>query len=136
MAYDADMIADWYGPGTGVMYIDGVYGNIKPDAPKVYFETPRYYHTYIFGSEILTLLKKLPIQRAAARILGPLSAEVSAENTDSVEFFIDDASKYVDTEAPFSWDLEATRGLHTLTVRAMNDHNIASLAIEDIYVVL
>ena len=136
MAYDADLISDWYGPGTGVMYLDGLYGNLKPDAPKVYFETPRYYHTYLFGVESSTLLKKLPIQRAAARILGPLSVEVSAENTDSVEFFIDDVSKYVDTEAPFSWDLEATRGLHTLTVRAVNDHSIASLAIEDIYVVL
>jgi hypothetical protein len=136
MAYDADLISTWYGPGTGVMYLDGLYGNLKPDAPKVYFETPRYFHTYLFGREISTFLKKLPIQKAAARILGPLSVEVTAEDTNSVEFFIDDVSKYVDTEAPFSWNLEATQGLHTLTVRAVNDHNIASLAIEDIYVVL
>ena len=136
MAYDADLISAWYGPGTGVMYLDGIYGNLNPDVPKVYFETPRYYHTYLFGSESSTLLKKLPIQKAAARILGPLSVEVIAENTDSVEFFIDDVSKYVDTEAPFSWNLEATQGLHILTARAVNDHNIASLAIEDIYVVL
>ena len=135
MAYDADLIADWYGPDTGVMYIDGVYGNLKPDAPKVYFETPRYYHTYIFGIESSTILKKLPIQKAAARILGPLSVDVTVENTNTIEFFIDDVSQYVDTKAPFSWDLEATQGLHTLTVRAVNDLGIASLAIEDIYLV-
>jgi hypothetical protein len=136
MAYDADLVADWYGPDTGVMYLDGLHGNLKPDAPKVYFETPRYYHTYIFGSESSTLLKKLPIQRAAARILGPLSVDVTVENTDAVEFFIDDVSQYVDTEAPFSWNLKATQGLHTLTVRAVNDQGIASLAEEDIYVIL
>lgn len=136
MAYDADLIADWYGPDTGVMYLDGLHGNLKPDAPKVYFETPRYYHTYIFGSESSTLLKKLPIQRAAARILGPLSVDVTVENTNAVEFFIDDVSQYIDTEAPFSWNLKATQGLHTLMARAVNDQGITSLAIEDIYIIL
>ena len=89
------------------MYIDGVYGNLKPDVPKVHFETPLYYHTYFFGREIPTLLKKLPLQKAAARILGPLTVQVTAENTNSVEFFIDDVSQYVDTEAPFTWELQA-----------------------------
>lgn len=136
MSYNADMIAEWHGEGSGVMYVDGVYGNLKPDVPKVYIETPFYYHTYIFGSGIPTLLKRLPLQNAAARILGPLTFQVTAENTYSVEFFIDDVSKYVDTDAPFSWDLEATRGLHTLTVKATNNHNISSLDILDFYVIL
>lgn len=136
MAYDADMLADWYGPGTGVMYVEGVYGNLRLDVPKVHLETPLYYHTYFFGSEIPTLLKKLPLQKAAARILGPLKVQVNAENTQVVEFFIDDVIRYVDTEAPFSWHLQATRGLHTLTVRATNDDNMSSLDIEDIYIIL
>ncbi|KYK23068.1 hypothetical protein AYK25_06815 [Thermoplasmatales archaeon SM1-50] len=135
MAYDADMIADWYGEGTGVMYVEGVYGNPKPDAPKVYITTPFYYHTYIYGIGIPTLLKKLPIQNAAARIIGPLTVQVTAENTNSVEFFIDDVSKHVDTEAPFCWGLRETRGLHTLTVKATNTHNISSLDILDFYVI-
>ena len=135
MAYDADLFAEWYGVGTGVMYIDGIYGNFKPDAPKIHYEIPLYYHTYFFGGEISTILKKLPIQKAAARILGPLTVHVTAENANSVEFFIDDVSKYVDNEAPFSWTLEATRGLHTLTVKATNDDNISSLDIEDIYII-
>jgi len=134
MSYTADMIAEWYGNGTGVMYIEGVTGNLKPDVPKVSFEAPMYSHTYFFGKGIPTLLKKLPIQKAAARIFGPLMVQVTAENANSVEFFIDDVSQYVDSEAPFSWDLEATSGLHTLTVKATNEHNISSLAIGDIYV--
>jgi len=135
MSYDADMIAEWYGNGTGVMYIDGVYGNLKPDVPKVHTQTPLYYHTYLFGREISTLLKKLPIQKAAARIIGPLTVKVTAENTNSVEFFIDDVSQSVDTEAPFTWDLQASRGLHTLKVKATNDHNNSSIDVLDIYVI-
>lgn len=136
ISYDADMIAEWYGNGTGVMYIDGVYGNLKPDVPKVHIETPLYYHTYLFGREIPTILKKLHLQKAAARILGPLTVQIIAENTNSVEFFIDDVSQSIDTEAPFTWDLQASRGLHTLTVRVTNDHSVSSIDIEDIYVVL
>jgi len=133
MSYDADMIAEWYGNGTGVMYIDGVYGNLKPDVPKVYIETPLYYHTYIFGRELPTLLKKLPLQKAAARILGPLAIQVTAENTNSVEFFIDDVLQSTDSEAPFTWDMQVSRGLHTLMVKATNEDNNSSLDIEDIY---
>jgi hypothetical protein len=136
MSYDADMIAEWYGNGTGVMFIDGAYGNLKPNVPIVHLETPLYYHTYLFGRGIPTLFKKLPIQKAAARILGPLTVQVTAENTNSVEFFIDDVSQSVDTEAPFTWDLQASRGLHTLTVRATDNHHNSSLDIEDIYVIL
>jgi len=134
MAYDADMIAEWYGPGTGVMSIEGVYGNLKPDAPKIYIEKPDYSHSYFFGIGLPTLIKNVSIQKAAARIFGPLTVRVTTENTNSVEFFIDDVSKYVDTEAPFSWKLDTTTGLHTLMVKATNDHNISSLDIQDIYV--
>jgi hypothetical protein len=133
MAYDADMIADWYGPQTGVMYLEGVTGNLKPDVPKISLEKPIFSHTYLLGFQIPTLLKKLPLQKAAARILGPLTVQLIAENTKAVEFFIDDVSQYIDTEAPFSWDLETTRGLHTLTIQATNEANMSSLAILDFY---
>jgi hypothetical protein len=135
MAYDANMIEAW-GPGaTGVMYVDGVYGNLKPDVPKVHIQTPLYYHTYLFGREIPTLFKKLPLQKAAARIVGPLTVQVTAENANSVEFFIDDVSQFVDTEAPFSWQLQTTHGLHTLKVKATNDHNNSSIDIVDFYLI-
>jgi hypothetical protein len=133
MAYDANMIEAWGPNATGVMYVDGVYGNLKPDVPKVHIQTPLYYHTYFFGREIPTIFKKLPLQKAAARIVGPLTIQVTAENTNSVEFFIDNVSQFVDTEAPYSWQLHTTPGLHTLTVKATNAHKNASIDMGDFY---
>jgi hypothetical protein len=101
--------------------------------PKVQIETPKNFKTYLWGWEIPTIFKKLPIQKAASRILGDLTVEVAAENTDSVEFYIDDIKQYVDDESPFTWDLQATRGIHTLEVRAYNNNNI-SIDIIDFYV--
>ena len=132
MSYDADMFADWYGDGTGIMYIDGVYGNLKPDVPKVNIGTPTFHHTYLFGIGFPTIFKKLPLQKAAARIFGNLQVEVTAENTNRVEFYVDYALHHIDDEAPFTWDLQATRGLHTLEIRASNDVN-TSLDIIDFY---
>ena len=123
MAYDADMFAEWYGPGTGVMYLDGIYGNLKPDVPKVQIEQPIYFHSYLFNIGFKTIFIKLPLQRAAARIFRSLEVKVIAENTDCVEFYIDDEFQYIDDEAPFTWDLKTTHGLHTLEVRAKNDVN-------------
>lgn len=132
MSYDADMISEWYGDGTGVMYVDGVYGNLKPDVPKISLEKPVYSHTYLFGHQLPTLVKKLPFQLAAARIVGALAVTVTAENTDRVEFYVDDVLQNTDAEAPFSWELQASRGLHTLMVKAWNDQ-AASLALVDFY---
>jgi C1A family cysteine protease len=58
--YDALKIAEWYGEGTGVMYIEGIYGNLMPDVPKIEIEQPEIYHTYIFGREFPTLLRRIP----------------------------------------------------------------------------
>jgi len=131
MAYDANMIAHW--SGTGIMYLDGVYGNLRPNVPKIYLETPEYFHTYLFGKGFSTLVRGTLLQKAAARILGPLTVTVTTENASSVEFFVDNVSQYIDTKAPFTWDLHATHGLHTLEVRATDEHQDASLAILDFY---
>lgn len=133
MSYDANMFAQWYGPGTGIMYIDEVYGNFKPDVPKVDIDKPRYSHSYLFGIEIPTIYKKLEIQKAVARIFGKMTIKVNTKNTNSVEFFIDNLSKYIDNEPPFTWDLKVTKGLHTLEARAYNDYNM-SIDFTDIYV--
>jgi len=133
MSYDADMFASWYGPGTGIMYIDGVYGNLKPDVPKVDIKKPRFLHSYLFGIEFPTINKKLDIQWAVARIFGTMKVKVDAENTNVVEFFLDNVSKHLDEKAPFEWTLKATKGLHTLEVRAYNNYNI-SIDFTDIYV--
>ncbi len=133
MAYDADIIATWYGEGTGVMYIDGLYGNFKPDVPKVNIEKPTFLHTYLFGRGIPTIFRKLPIQQGAARIFGNLEIIVSADNTNSIDFYIDDELIETDYEEPFSCNLEASRGLHTIKIIASNDYN-TSLDLEDIFI--
>jgi hypothetical protein len=132
IAYDADMFAEWYGEGTGVMYLDGVYGNLKPDVPKVQIEKPVYFQTYLFGIQFKTIFKKLPIQKAASRIFGSLTIEVTAENTNEVEFYVDEVLQHTDYEVPFTWDLDTTRGLHTLEARAKNE-NYESIDLVDIY---
>ena len=135
MSYDADMFAGWYGEGTGIMYIDGVYGNLKPDAPEVEIETPQNFHTYLFGMDVKTMIKKLPLQKAAARILGDFTVEVSTEGTNYVDFYVDSEKQYRDDEPPFAWELQANRGLHTLEVRAYKGNNV-SLDILDFYVLV
>jgi hypothetical protein len=134
MAYDADMISKWYG-GNGVMYVEGVYGNLQPEVPKVYIQKPDYSHSYFFGIGLPTLLKNVSIQKAAARIFGPITVTLNTEDTTKVEFYIDDVLQYTDTTAPFSWKLDTTKGLHTLMVKATNDQNVSSLDIQDIYVI-
>lgn len=133
LAYDADIFAEWYGEGTGIMYLDGIYGNLKPDVPKINVEKPTFYHTYIFNIGFTTIYRKLQIQVAAARIFGNLNVKVNAENTKSVKFYVDDVLHHIDNEAPFTWNMQASRGIHTLEIRASNDNN-TSLGIVDFYV--
>lgn len=135
MAYDADMFAEWYGVGTGIMYIDGVYGNFKPDAPRIQIQKPLNYKTYIFGNDIPIIIKNLPIQRSAPRIIGDLTVEIYAENTDKVEFYIDNEIQEIDNQEPFTYDLQTTKGLHTLEVRAYKEDTL-SKDIIDFYKIL
>lgn len=135
MAYDADLFAEWYGKDTGVMYIDGVHGNLKPDVPKVQIEKPTTFHTYIFGLQFPLLFKKLIMQRAAPQIIGRMYVKLQTENTNKVEFYVDDELQYTDDEAPFKWKLKASPGLHTIDVVAYNDVNI-SLDIVDVQVII
>ncbi len=130
--YDEIIFADWYGPGTGVMYIEGLIGNFQPDVPKIDFLTPKIYNTYLFGRELRQIFRNTPLQEASPRILGSLKVEVEAENTNYIEFYIDDELKYTDFEKPFSWELETNRGLHTLKIHAYNSNN-DSIDIIDIY---
>ena len=132
MSYHADMFAEWYGEDTGIMYLEGVYGNLEPDVPKVNIETPDFYHTYLFNFEFPIILKKLPIQKGAARIIGTTDVTVHAENTDRVEFFVDEELLFTDDEPPFEWNLHSNRELHTLEIKAYHNDTI-SLDIIDFY---
>jgi len=138
MAYDADMITGaWYKNydrnSTGIMYIDGAYGNLKPDVPKVQIQTPKFFKTYLFGKEFSTIFKeRLFFKKAAPRIIGNIKIDVKAENTDQVEFYIDGIKTYIDNDPPFTWDLETICGRHTLKVKASNEYN-TSIDIIDFY---
>ena len=137
MSYDAGMISTWYKRedenATGIMYINGSYGNIQPDVPKVYIQNPKIFNTYLYGKEFSTIFRDLKLfKKAAPRIFGDITINVTAENTDRVEFYIDGIRTYIDYEPPYTWDLDAIKGRHTLMVKAFNE-NGASLDIIDLY---
>jgi len=141
MAYDAGMITGiWYKQydqdSTGVMYINGSYGNFKPDVPKVYIDSPKIFKTYLMGREFPTLLNNLKfVTKAAPRIFGDMEIKVTAENTDKVEFYIDGIRSHIDYESPYTWNLDTIRGRHTLVVKATNGYN-ESLDIMDFYKII
>jgi len=129
---DCPFIWPFYG-GTGIMYIDGAYGNLNPDVPQVYIESPQRQHTYLFGRQLPTLFKKIPfIQRGIPRIIGDQTVRINANNTEYVEFYIDGELQCTDMQAPFEWDLESPRGFHTLEIFGYKDAN-ASKALLDFY---
>jgi hypothetical protein len=133
ISYEENMIAEWYGAGTGVMYLEGIYGNLEPDIPKIHFKKPLNFKTYILGLGIKTIFNKLPIQIAAARIFGKMKIEVESENSNKIEFYIDDELIGTDNDYPFEWDLDSNFGLHTLKALAYNDQ-YKSQDIIDIFV--
>jgi len=136
MHYDSALFAEWYGKDTGIMYIEGAYGNIKPDAPKIYIKHPRIFHSYILGNEYTQVLRNVPsIQKAAPRIIGPITIEVITENADYVEFYLDGILRYVDSEEPFEWVMSSDHGLHIIETVAYNDKAI-SRDILDVFVII
>jgi hypothetical protein len=132
LSYDSNLFSEWYGPGTGVMYIDGIYGNLNPDVPKIKITSPFIKHTYLFGIPFSTLFKKLDIQKAAPRLFGKMTLKMKAENTDFVEFYIDGELVHTDDEEPFNMMLKTTPGLHIVETFAYKGVNI-SKDIVDVY---
>ena len=111
-------IFPFYG-GTGILYVDGVYGNLMPDVPTVEIETPQLFHTYVMGKEFSTVFKRVnDLQRGAPRIVGPLRISVATSKTDEVTFYLDSELQWTDDEDPFTWETEIPSGLHTLEVIA------------------
>lgn len=138
VAYDAHstirpFFMKWYG-GMGILYVDGVYGNFMPDVPKVQIESPELYHTYINGIGLKTLLKKLPIQKAAPRIFGEMNMTVNASNTEKVEFYLDGELKFIDENSPYEWKIDSPSKLHTIEVLAYSPSGNISKDIRDIFV--
>jgi hypothetical protein len=138
MGYDQDMFIDGcYGGETGIIYVDGVYGTFKPDVPKINIETPKIYHSYIFNLKIPQLLRNGKfIQEAAPRIIGQTTFEVSAENTEKIEFYVDDKYQYTDENKPFEWTTSLPRGLHTIKTIAYDQDGDISHDLLDVFVLI
>jgi parallel beta-helix repeat protein len=129
-----DFVFPFYG-GSGLLYVDGVYGNMRPDVPKIRFNKPRLYYSYFNGFEFPMIFKYIDsYQISAPRIYGDLTVQVDTDNTDYVEFYINGELAHTDNESPYEWDLEASTGLHTLEVFAYNQ-NYASTAIVDAHII-
>ena len=124
----------FYG-GSGVMYVDGVYGNFQPEVPQVYITSPRRYHTYLYGKEFPTLLPRLSwIQHGVPRIFGSIDVLVDAEPAEKVEFYLNGVLQEEDTTAPYTWVYDATlaSGLHTISVKAYYNGSV-SLDVLDVH---
>jgi len=135
MGYDPDMFIDGCYGGTGILYVDGVYGNFMPDVPEIYIEKPRQRHTYFRSFELPTLLKKVKfIPGSIPRIIGWTEVKTLATNTDKVEFYLDGRVQHIDYSPPFVWELRAPLGLHTIETYAYDEAGNMSKAITDVFV--
>ena len=118
------------------MYIDGVYGNLKPDVPIVYIQKPDFYHTYLLGKEIKTFFKNNQgIQDSVPRIFGNLAVSISTENTDYIEIFVDGTLEYSQSQqTQYSWSGSLSKGHHILEVIAYNSQDISKDLME-VYII-
>lgn len=57
-------------------------------------------------------------------IIGDITVNAYAENSDIVEFYLDGALEYTDTEHPFEWTLDKNNldGVHRLEIRAYDEY--------------
>ena len=135
MGYDPDMFIDGCYGGTGILYVDGVYGNFMPNVPKIYFEKPTRGHTYFRDFEFLTIFKKINFIRGdIPRIIVWMTVETKVENTDKVEFYLDGRHLRTDYKPPFDWKLRPPIGLHTIEAYAYDRAGNISRDITDIFV--
>lgn len=135
MGYDSEMFIDGCYGGTGILYIDGVYGNFMPDVPKIYIEKPRHGYTYVRNLEFLTLFKKVNfIQGNIPRIIVWTTIQTQVNDTERVEFYLDGRLLQADYEPPFDWKLRPPLGIHTIEAYAYNRAGNISKAITDIFV--
>lgn len=124
----------FYG-GTGILYMDGVYGNLQPDVPKVDIKSPRRNRMYFddFSWE-KSILRKLFIKREEAIIIKGTTVKLDASNdTRNVEVYIDKKLIHNITSPPFQLYLTSENyDVHELKVIAYNNNNNASMDIMDV----
>jgi len=137
MGYDPKMFINGCYGGTGILYVDGVYGNFMPDVPQIYIKKPRHRYTYLCNLEFLTLFKSIKFIRGdIPRIIVWTTVETLVENTDKVEFYLDGRHLRTDYRAPFDWKIRPPLGIHTLEAYAYDRAGKISKAITDIFVLI
>jgi len=136
MGYDMDMFIDGcYGGETGIIYIDGVYGNVQPNVPKIKITEPEIYYTYLFGVSFPQLFRSIPrFQQAEPRIIGPVALTLRVENTERVDIYVDDIMVETLNDPPFTWTKKLSRGIHTIETIAYDDNEVISKDMIDILV--
>lgn len=136
MGYDPKMFINGCYGGTGILYVDGVYGNFMPDVPQIYIEKPRDRHTYFGKWELPTLFKNIDyIRGEIPRIFVWTTVEINAEKTDKVDFYLDGRHLRTDFNPPFNWKLRPPLGFHTIEAYAHDKSGNISKAIKDIFVI-
>jgi hypothetical protein len=137
MGYDESMFIDGcYGGETGIIYIDGIYGNTDLLTPKITIKKPQINHTYLFNKEFYSLIPNIPIiQEAASRIIGPINIILDVEKTEYVEFYLDGIIEKTIIEPPYELNVKLSRGLHTIETIAYNEHGI-SKDIVDVFILI
>ena len=125
----------FYG-GTGILYVDGIYGNLQPDVPRVYIDEPARHYTFFLGYKFKSILKNLPNIPAGGlpRIFSYAQAEINTTEVDYVEFYIDQELIGVDSEPPYQWIVTESHGPHTLEVYVYDSNGNTSKGIRDFYI--
>ena len=135
MGYDPDMFIDGCYGGTGILYIDGVYGNFIPDAPRIYIDKPIRRHTYFRNIQLPTLFRRIKfIKGDIPRIIVWTEVKTDTANTDRVEFYLDGRLLHIDYRSPYEWKLRPPLGRHTIETFAFDENGNLSKAIQDIFV--
>ena len=69
-------------------------------------------------------------------MFGPILVEVSAENTQRVEFYVDDELTLSDDSVPYEWTFDYSKGVHTIKVIAYDAEGDRSMDILDVFALL
>jgi hypothetical protein len=135
MGYDPEMFIDGCYGGTGILYVDGVYGNFIPDAPKIYIIKPTRKHIYFRNIELPTIFRRVKfIKGDIPRIIVWTQVTTDVANTDRVEYYLDGRLLHIDYRAPYEWNLRPPLGRHTIETFAYDKAGNMSKAIQDIFV--
>ena len=135
MGYDPNIFINGCYGGTGILYVDGVYGNFMPDVPQIYIDKPTRRHTYFRNIELPTIFKNIKFIRGdIPRVIVWTTVEIQVKKTDKVEFYLDGRLLRTDYRAPFDWKLRPPLGYHTIETIAYDQEGIMSKAIKDIFV--